>query len=137
MEGTNEICSITYKELPHDVQPGGRIMLDDGLISLRIEHVTDTDIVCTVENDGVIKTKKGVNVPGVHLSMPYMSQRDKQDILFGIEQGFDIISASFTPAARPIFWKSATCWTSTTPISKSSQRLKIRRASITLRKSLV
>ena len=51
------------------MQPGGRIMLDDGLISLRIEHVTDTDIVCTVENDGVIKTKKGVNVPGVHLSM--------------------------------------------------------------------
>ena len=83
VEGTNEICSITYKELPHDVQPGGRIMLDDGLIGLRIEHVTDTDIVCTVENDGTIKTKKGVNVPGVHLSMPYMSQRDKQDILFG------------------------------------------------------
>ena len=48
VEGTNEICSITYKELPHDVQPGGRIMLDDGLIGLRIEHVTDTDIVCTV-----------------------------------------------------------------------------------------
>ena len=102
VEGTNEICSITYKELPHDVQPGGRIMLDDGLISLRIEHVTDTDIVCTVENDGVIKTKKGVNVPGVHLSMPYMSQRDKQDILFGIEQGFDIISASFTRCAADI-----------------------------------
>ena len=102
VEGTNEICSITYKELPHDVQPGGRIMLDDGLISLRIEHVTDTDIVCTVENDGVIKTKKGVNVPGVHLSMPYMSQRDKQDILFGIEKGFDIISASFTRCAADI-----------------------------------
>ena len=102
VEGTNEICSITYKELPHDVQPGGRIMLDDGLIGLRIEHVTDTDIVCTVENDGTIKTKKGVNVPGVHLSMPYMSQRDKQDILFGIEQGFDIISASFTRCAADI-----------------------------------
>lgn len=99
VEGTNEICSITYKELPHDVQPGGRIMLDDGLISLRIEHVTDTDIVCTVENDGVIKTKKGVNVPGVHLSMPYMSQRDKQDILFGIEQGLTS-SRPALPAAR-------------------------------------
>src|SRR5699024_1305608 len=99
VEGTNEICSITYKELPSGVQPAGRIMLDDGLISLRIEHVTDTDIVCTVENDGVIKTKKGVNVPGVHLSMPYMSQRDKQDILFGIEQGFDWISPSFARCA--------------------------------------
>ena len=102
VEGTNEICSVTYKDLPHDVEPGGRIMLDDGLIGLRIEHVTDTDIVCTVENDGTIKTKKGVNVPGVHLSMPYMSQRDKQDILFGIEQGFDIISASFTRCAADI-----------------------------------
>ena len=95
VEGTNEICSVTYKELPHDVKPGGRIMLDDGLIELRIDEVGDTDIVCTVCNDGIIKTKKGVNVPGVHLSMPYMSQRDTSDILFGVEQGFDLISASF------------------------------------------
>ena len=51
--------------------------------------MSDTDIVCTVKNDGTIKTKKGVNVPGVHLSMPYMSNRDRNDILFGIEQGFD------------------------------------------------
>ena len=97
-----EISSITYKDLPHDVSVGGRIMLDDGLISLRIESITDTDIVCTVENDGVIKTKKGVNVPGVHLSMPYMSQRDRDDILFGIEQGYDLISASFTRSAQDI-----------------------------------
>lgn len=102
VEGTNEICSVTYKELPRDVQPGGRIMLDDGLIELTIDEVTDTDIHCTVRNDGVIKTKKGVNVPGVHLSMPYMSQRDRNDILFGIEQGFDLISASFTRNAQDI-----------------------------------
>ena len=91
VKGTKEISSITYKDLPHDVSVGGRIMLDDGLISLRIESITDTDIVCTVENDGVIKTKKGVNVPGVHLSMPYMSQRDRDDIIFGAQQGFDFI----------------------------------------------
>ena len=102
VEGTNEICSVSYKSLPRDVQPGGRIMLDDGLISLRIDEVSDTDILCTVENDGIIKTKKGVNVPGVHLSMPYMSQRDKEDILFGIEQGYDLISASFTRNAQDI-----------------------------------
>ena len=102
VEGTNEICSVTYKDLPRDVQPGGRIMLDDGLIELSIDDVTDTDIHCTVKNDGVIKTKKGVNVPGVHLSMPYMSQRDRNDILFGIEQGFDLISASFTRNAQDI-----------------------------------
>ncbi|MGN0984506.1 MAG: pyruvate kinase [Gemmiger sp.] len=102
VEGTNEICSITYKDLPRDVHEGGRIMLDDGLIGLRIEKVTDTDILCTVENDGVIKTKKGVNVPGVHLSMPYMSQRDREDILFGIEQGYDLVSASFVRCAQDI-----------------------------------
>ena len=102
VEGTHEICSITYKDLPRDVQPGGRIMLDDGLIELAIDAVEGTDIVCTVKNDGVIKTKKGVNVPGVHLSMPYMSPRDRNDILFGIEQGFDLISASFTRNAQDI-----------------------------------
>ena len=102
LEGTKEICSVTYKDLPRDVQPGGRIMLDDGLIELSIDEVNDTDILCTVHNDGVIKTKKGVNVPGVHLSMPYMSQRDRNDILFGIEQGFDLISASFTRNAQDI-----------------------------------
>ena len=102
VEGTNEICSVSYKELPRDVAAGGRIMLDDGLIELRIDEVGDTDIVCTVCNDGVIKTKKGVNVPGVHLSMPYMSQRDTSDILFGVEQGFDLISASFARNAQDI-----------------------------------
>ena len=103
VEGTNEICSVTYKELPHDVKPGGRIMLDDGLIELRIDEVGDTDIACTVCNDGIIKTKKGVNVPGVHLSMPYMSQRDKDDIIFGIEQGFDFIAASFVRTAQDVY----------------------------------
>ena len=103
VEGTNEICSVTYKELPHDVKPGGRIMLDDGLIELRIDEVGDTDIVCTVCNDGTIKTKKGVNVPGVHLSMPYMSQRDKDDIIFGIQQGYDFIAASFVRTAQDVY----------------------------------
>ncbi len=103
VEGTKEICSISYKDLPHDVSAGGTIMLDDGLIQLSIQSVTDTDIVCTVLNSGKIKNKKGVNVPGVHLSMPYMSQRDRDDILFGIEQGFDFIAASFVRTAQDIY----------------------------------
>ena len=103
VEGTKEICSITYKDLPQDVQPGGTIMLDDGLIKLQIQTVNDTDIVCTVLNNGKIKNKKGVNVPGVHLSMPYMSQRDKDDIIFGIEQGFDFIAASFVRTAQDVY----------------------------------
>ena len=102
VEGTNEISSVTFKELPHDVKPGGRIMLDDGLIELGIDEVSDTDIVCTVKNDGTIKTKKGVNVPGVHLSMPYMSAQDRADILFGIQEGFDFIAASFCRTAQDV-----------------------------------
>ena len=103
VEGTKEICSITYKDLPQDVAPGGAIMLDDGLIKLQIQTVNDTDIVCTVLNNGKIKNKKGVNVPGVHLSMPYMSQRDKDDIIFGIEQGYDFIAASFVRTAQDVY----------------------------------
>ena len=103
VEGTKEICSITYKDLPQDVHEGGIIMLDDGLIMLRIEKVTDTDITCTVLNSGKIKTKKGVNVPGVHLSMPYLSQKDREDIIFGIQNGFDFIAASFVRTAQDVY----------------------------------
>ena len=103
VEGTKEICSITYKDLPQDVHEGGTIMLDDGLIKLRITNVTDTDITCEVLNSGKIKTKKGVNVPGVHLSMPYLSQRDRDDIIFGVQQGFDFIAASFVRTAQDVY----------------------------------
>ena len=103
VEGTNEICSITYKDLPMDVEPNGTIMLDDGLIKLQIITVNDTDIVCKVLNNGKIKNKKGVNVPGVHLSMPYMSQRDRDDIIFGAQQGFDFIAASFVRTAQDVY----------------------------------
>ena len=103
VEGTKEICSITYKDLPQDVQPGGAIMLDDGLIKLQVQTVNDTDIVCKVLNNGKIKNKKGVNVPGVHLSIPYMSQRDRDDIIFGVQQGFDFIAASFVRTAQDVY----------------------------------
>ena len=103
VEGTKEICSITYKDLPQDVHEGGTIMLDDGLIMLHIEQVTDTDIICTVLNSGKIKTKKGVNVPGVHLSMPYLSQKDREDIIFGVQNGFDFIAASFVRTAQDVY----------------------------------
>ena len=103
VEGTKEICSITYKDLPQDVHEGGTIMLDDGLIKLAIKSVTDTDIVCEVLNSGKIKTKKGVNVPGVHLSMPYLSQKDREDIIFGVQNGFDFIAASFVRTAQDVY----------------------------------
>lgn len=100
--GTKEIVSITYKDLPQDIKSGQTILLDDGLIRLIAQEVTDTDIVCTVMNTGFISNHKGVNVPDVSLSIPYLSARDRDDILFGIQAGFDFIAASFTRNARDI-----------------------------------
>ena len=102
VEGTDEICSITYKNLPQDVQVGTRIMLDDGLISMTVTEKTDTDIKCLVENGGPVKDHKGVNVPGAHLTMPYMSAQDREDILFGIQEGFDFVAASFCRNAQDV-----------------------------------
>ena len=100
--GDSGICSVSYPNLWKEVEEGGHIMLDDGRISLRITKVREKEIVCTVENGGVIKSRKGVNVPGVHLTMPYLSKKDREDILFGVEQGFDLIAASFTRCAEDI-----------------------------------
>ncbi len=100
--GTEEICSVTYKNLAQDVHVGSQVMLDDGLISMRVLERTETDVVCLVENGGPIKDRKGVNVPGVHLSMPYMSAQDRADILFGIQEGFDFIAASFCRTAQDV-----------------------------------
>ena len=100
--GDEHICSITYRDLPGDVRPGGTILLDDGLIRLTILDIRDGDIRCRVENSGPIKNHKGVNVPGVRLSMPYLSQQDKEDILFGVEQDFDFIAASFVRSAADV-----------------------------------
>jgi len=100
--GTREICGITYKDLPHDVNVGTTIMLDDGLIRMTVTGISDTEIVCRVENGGPIKDRKGVNVPGVHLSMPYLSQQDKEDLLFGIREGFDFVAASFCRSEQDI-----------------------------------
>lgn len=94
--------SITYKDLVRDVTYGNTILIDDGLIELRVLQVTTTDIVCEVVHGGTVSDRKGVNVPGVSLSMPYISEKDRSDILFGAECGFDFIAASFTRSAQDI-----------------------------------
>ena len=100
--GDETRCSITYADLPRDVKAGNTILLDDGLVRLTVLDTTATAIRCRVENDGVMKNRKGVNIPGVHLSLPYMSQRDREDILFGAEQGFDFVAASFVRTAADV-----------------------------------
>ncbi len=102
VEGDDKIVSITYKDLPKDLKAGSRVLIDDGLVEMRAEHVSDTDIVCTVLNGGRVSNHKGINVPGTKLSMPFISEQDRSDIIFGIENGFDYIAASFTRSAEDI-----------------------------------
>ncbi len=100
--GDESRVSITYKDLVKDVEKGCRILIDDGLIELGVDEVTDTDIVCHVVNGGMISNKKGVNVPNVELSMPYISDKDYEDIVFGIENDFDFVAASFVRTADDV-----------------------------------
>jgi len=102
IEGTNEKVSITYQQLPNDVEEGMAILLDDGLIELKVDKVIATDIECTVINGGFVSNKKGVNVPGAELSMPFISDVDREDILFGIKMGFDFLACSFVRSKADI-----------------------------------
>ncbi len=102
IEGDDTIVSISYKELTKDVMEGSKILIDDGLIELIVDKLDDTNIYCTVMNDGVISNNKGVNVPGAELSMDFLSEKDKNDILFGIKNGYDFIAASFTRTAQDV-----------------------------------
>ncbi|MCM1180045.1 MAG: pyruvate kinase [Clostridium sp.] len=102
VEGDENEVSVTYKGIVGDVKVGNTILIDDGLISMRVTDLTDTDVVCVVENGGPVSNHKGVNIPNVELSMPYVSEQDQSDIIFGIEQGFDFIAASFVRKAEDI-----------------------------------
>lgn len=98
----DKIASVSFSGLPADVQPGTAILINDGLISLRVNKVTATDIICEVTEGGILSNNKGVNVPGVELSMPYLSERDMTDLEFGAKTGFDFIAASFVRTAADV-----------------------------------
>lgn len=100
--GDNTIASITYENLADDISIGTKILIDDGLIELEVIGINDRDIRCMVKNGGYVSNHKGINVPGIHLNMPYMSQVDIDDILFGIEQDVDFIAASFVRSAKDV-----------------------------------
>jgi len=102
VEGNAARASITYKELPGEVSAGTRILLDDGMLELAVESVTNTSIVTRVVNGGKISNRKSVNVPGMSLNIPYISPKDRADIRFFVENDFDIIAASFVRSARDI-----------------------------------
>jgi len=100
--GDRHRIPVTYKGLPRDVKPGDTILLDDGLIGLKVVEVQGTEIRCEIQNSGPIKSKKGVNVPGVAISLPGITEKDANDIRFGIEQGIDFIAASFVRRASDV-----------------------------------
>ena len=100
--GDIDHASVTYKNLWRDISVGGRILIDDGLVELKVTETNEKGIACRVVSGGTISSRKGVNVPGVKLSIPFLSERDRSDILFGIEQDFDFIAASFTQCAADI-----------------------------------
>ena len=100
--GDESIVSITHMNLPQDLGQQTRILIDDGLVELHVESKTETDIITRVVSGGQISDRKGVNVPGVRFSMPYISEKDKDDVLFGIRSGFDYIAASFVRGAEDV-----------------------------------
>jgi len=93
--GDETMCSISYSGLPRDLNPGDRILVDDGLVGFRVDKIEKGDIYCTVLNSGTIGNRKGVNVPGVDINLPALTEKDIEDIKFGIEAGVDIVAASF------------------------------------------
>ncbi|HBF0500555.1 TPA: pyruvate kinase [Clostridioides difficile] len=100
--GTKEMCTVSYKGLAEDVKSGDSILIDDGLVGLRVKEINGEDIVCVVENSGIVKNHKGVNVPGVKINLPAITPKDISDIEFGISQGIDYIAASFVRKASDV-----------------------------------
>ena len=101
--GDNTISNVSYDGLPEDINVGDTILIDDGLVGLKVKKiVNDTDIECIVENGGAVSNHKGVNVPKVKLNLPAVTEKDKSDIKFGIEKDVDFIAASFIRKASDV-----------------------------------
>ncbi len=101
-EGSQELVSVTYANLHQEVAPGQEILIDDGLVALKVEEIAGQDIRCTVENGGVLSANKSLNIPGVHIHLPALTEKDVSDIQFGVENDFDFIAASFVRRADDV-----------------------------------
>ncbi len=102
LQGNETIVAISYEGLSEDVDVGTTILLDDGLIALEVQNIYDTEIVCRVRNGGELGQRKGVNIPNVSIRLPALTQKDREDIKFGVEQGVDFIAASFVRSAEGV-----------------------------------
>ena len=100
--GNTEECSVTYAGLANDVKPGDTILIDDGLVGLTVESIDGNQIHCTVQNTGFVATHKGVNVPGVSIKLPALTEKDIADLKFGCEIGVNAVAASFIRKASDV-----------------------------------
>lgn len=102
VEGDETIVSVTYADMPKDLQRDSRVLIDDGLIELQVESITETDVHCKVINGGTVSSRKGVNLPGVKVNLPSLMEKDIADLKFGVENGFDMVAASFIRSAADV-----------------------------------
>lgn len=102
--GDSTIASITFSALPSDLYIGARVLIDDGLIELKVKSIDNTDIICDIINGGKVSNHKGVNVPGIKLSMPYISEKDMMDLQFGAKMNYDFIAASFVRTSADVIF---------------------------------
>ena len=100
--GNQGLVSVTYPQLHEELQPGQEILIDDGLVAIRVERIEGTNIVCTVENGGTLSANKSINIPGVHIQLPALTEKDIDDIRFGVENDFDFVAASFVRRAADV-----------------------------------
>ena len=102
VQGNGSLVSVTYPELHKEVSVGQEILIDDGLVALKVEEINGQDIRCTVENGGTLSANKSINIPGVHIHLPALTEKDVSDIRFGVENDFDFIAASFVRRAADV-----------------------------------
>ena len=100
--GDQNICSVSYRGLPDDLDIGKKVLIDDGLVELEVVEIKDTDVICKVNNYGILKSKKGVNIPNSKVKLPAITEKDISDIKFGIENGIDYIAASFIRKSQDV-----------------------------------
>ncbi len=102
IEGDNTIVSVTYNNFAKELQKDNLILIDDGLVALKVREIMGNDVICVVQNGGKLSNNKSINLPGISITMPYMSEKDKGDIIFGIQNDFDYIAASFVRSASDV-----------------------------------